>query len=515
MNEAKLLIHLDYISEGVILIDEQFCIKFMNRIVLKWLQEELNSFYGSNLVKSFPELESKKFFKRFEKIFSSNAPVVLSSLIHKQFINIGKEPDQLMLQECMINPFELENKKYAMICLQDVTGHTKSLQRVKSESRKLQTLADKKLSFLSSISHDLRTPLNGIIGTLDLFEDQKLNKHGYEHLDTIRTCSNYLVRLINDFLDISKIETNNLIIEQRKTFLSGLVSDVGKLFDYEFSKKSIELKIVHNYSRDINIFIDDLRLKQILINLIGNAIKFTHIGSVELKVELVENTLCLEVTDTGIGIPKDDFKKVFETFGQVERLHRGGSEGSGLGLSIVNSLVNKLDGKIQFESEIGKGTKFRIEVPCQVLGQASSNEASTTVKKNQNLSFLNVLVAEDNLINQQIIKKFLKKLNIDADYVVNGQDAVDSCLREEYDLVLMDNMMPVMSGAEAAELIIEKLKDDRPILVAVSANALTEDHVKFKETGFDSILSKPYTFSEFHDLVNSFEYSASNLKKTS
>ncbi|OUR95826.1 hypothetical protein A9Q84_15105 [Halobacteriovorax marinus] len=505
MNTSHEMNHIDYISEGIIIIDDMFNIVSTNHVFNVWFKGEDRDFKNRNLFDRFPELREKKFLTRLEKIFKFNAPVVLSSLIHKRFVDIHVGSERLMIQETLINTINIEGRRQGIICIKDVTEHCESLKVVKKRSEDNQKLVTKKLNFLSTISHDLRTPLNGIIGSLDLLKHSELNKDQGEIIETINTCSYYLLNLINDFLDISKIESNKFKIEKHNVNVERFVCEIKEMFNPEFERKKIKF-VIHNMTNlDLTIFADDMRLKQVLVNLISNSLKFTSRGKVILTIEIENGELLFSVKDTGQGIPEKDQAGIFDTFSQVNRMHRGSSEGSGLGLSIVKSIIEMMSGTINLESKFGVGTHIRFVIPVEEVTpdtKMDSQHDSSNRTLPEHVSNLRVLVAEDNIINKKILKKFLEKLKIHTVLVDNGKEALDKFKEEEFDIVFLDYQMPVMNGVEAATQMIKLKPHNCPVLVAVSANALTEDRHLFQKTGFDHILSKPYTFDEFSTLVN-------------
>lgn len=492
---------VDFVSEGIILVDDSFRIIETNKVITSWLRCDPEDMKGQNLFKRFSEIKSKKFYKRLTKLFEFNAPVVLSSTLHKHFVEIPLSNDKVMIQETSIYPYEEKGKKRAIICIKDVSKHHQSIENVRKNSEKVKKLAESKLNFLSTISHDLRTPLNGIVGSIELLGDLDLTEEQKEHTETIRTCSDFLLNLINDFLDVTKIESNKFSIEKNDITLLSLVNNIEQIFNEKMLMKGLSFVVNANFDKSIRVAVDELRLTQVLVNLLGNAYKFTTHGHVSFSIEIQNDNILFIITDSGKGIPDGDQEEIFEVFGQVERQSRGASEGTGLGLSIVNSLVELMKGTLSLNSSIGKGTEIKVQIPFE-LGQLKVGEICEKRTRNKvELSSLRVLVAEDNNVNQRIVKKFFNKYDIEPLIVENGLLAVEACEKEQFDIVFMDYRMPIMDGIEAAQTILEKFGFNSPILVAVSANALSEDTEAFKAAGFHYILPKPYTLKMFTKLL--------------
>ncbi len=492
---------IDFTSEGVIVIDSEFRIVSMNYVLEKWLEKDLCYDNPSCLFNIFPEIKQKKFYKRFKKLFVYNAPGVLSSLIHGRFIDIKHSSETWMTQETLIHSFIKDGKKLGIICIKDVTDHCKSLQMVKETCKKNQILAVKKLKFLSSISHDLRTPLNGIIGTLDLLKDSSLDKEQGDLVETISKSSGYLLSLINDFLDISKIESSQFLLEKNNINITSLVMEIEKLFEPQFDKKNIHFEVSYLLDSDLMVQLDGLRLKQVLINLIENALKFTSSGEVKLLIEKDEKNLKFTITDTGKGIGEDEKEFLFDSFSKDNRMFRETTEGTGLGLSIVKSILKAMSGQIHFEGQLGKGTKVSFSIPFEDSKDENGHKVRNKKILLRDYSHISVLVAEDNIVNQKIIQKFFEKFKIQTTLTENGKDAFSEFKKSKFDFVFLDYQMPLLNGVEVAQKIMELRPSNRPLLIAVSANALDEDRKLFFDNGFDYVLPKPYDFNKFSNLI--------------
>lgn len=346
--------------------------------------------------------------------------------------------------------------------------------------------------FLAMINHELRTPLNGLLGSVELLADTGLSDSQKDLHHNLSQSGQLLRSIINDLLDFSKIDAGMLeLIESDFTWKS-LESTLRSIFEHKAQEKQIGFVIKSN-GFDQRLIKGDLeRVTQIFVNLIGNAIKFTDKGRVDVVVSNSDNGLNISVSDTGIGISTVAQKKLFQPFTQADRSSSRNYEGTGLGLAICRRLVELMGGTISLESELGKGTVFHVLLPLQTSVQQAANEQVKTDNATElDLSSLKVLVVDDIKMNQVIITKMLSKLGISPDLAVNGLEAVEHATNQEYDIIFMDCRMPVMDGFEATK----RLRDAsyaKPI-VALTAGTTSEERQNCYDVGMDDILSKPYT----------------------
>ncbi len=388
----------------------------------------------------------------------------------------------------------------------------------KKDAEELVKLQKAKEQFLANISHEIRTPINGIAGMADLL-GQNTNAGDTEtYLNAIRHSAENLKVIINDILDLAAIESGKLKFEKIGFNLTDLVPSLIGTFAYQAKDKNIQL--TYSIAEKLNRILigDPVRLNQVLINLISNAVKFTHHGTIQVNctVERQQKEVCwvrFEVADTGIGIPAEKLNTIFESFSQADASVTRKYGGSGLGLTIVKQLVELQNGKITVRSEEQAGSTFIVLIPYQI-GKASSLSASP-VEKNKILDNsitrnLQILLVEDNDINRLYARSILKNWECDVDIAENGLVAIEKVKNRDYDVVLMDVQMPVMDGYEATRAIrsLDNAKRDIPI-VALTANATKPDIEKCLASGMNDYLPKPFTPDDLHrKIVNELKISA-------
>lgn len=407
-----------------------------------------------------------------------------------------------------LNPFVTSAKVDAFIQLvrnqRDIKAKNIQLENYQKELIKAKDEAEQgkkiKENFLANMSHEIRTPINGIIGLVNALLNTPLSVEQKQMIELLEISSNSLLGIINDVLDLSKIEAGKFKILRTETDLKKLGNAVINLLSIGAKAKNIELKLELDKELPKTIIADSLRLNQILMNLIGNAIKFTTQGSVKLKIEVLDkkgNNKCIKfsVIDTGIGIPKENLDKVFEMFeqGDDQTILRFG--GTGLGLSIVKNLAKLKGGVLNIESEVNKGTTFSFTNWYEVVEEVKKEEP-VKLKVNQFAPFNNVkiLIAEDNPINKYLIVNILKQWSIESDVAENGKEALEKLAENDYDLILMDNYMPIMNGLQAIALIREGEvpgKENIPI-ITFSAAIMESDRLIALEVGANDVLNKTF-----------------------
>ncbi|EDP71559.1 multi-sensor hybrid histidine kinase [Flavobacteriales bacterium ALC-1] len=369
---------------------------------------------------------------------------------------------------------------------------------------KAELASKTKANFLSTVTHELRTPLYAVTGLTNMLLDEEPKEHQIPHLKSLKFSGDYLLTFINDILQINKIEANKVELDPEQFNLKNKIENVISALSNSAKDNETSLHFDFEDGLPETYTGDQLKISQILINLLGNAIKFTKDGDIWVrayKIDKKDNmyTLRFEIEDNGIGITKEKQDHMFESFSQGSVQINRKYGGTGLGLSIVKGLIQILKGKIYLKSELGKGTTFFFELPLEYSEMVEETKVEETKKSNKmedlDLSNVKILIVEDNKINQMITKKILNKMDLYCDIVDNGEAAVEQVKDTTYDVVLMDIHMPGISGLEATKII--RTFDKELTIFALTAVTLEDKMHEFGEAGFDDIISKPFKQEDF------------------
>ena len=374
---------------------------------------------------------------------------------------------------------------------------------------KAELASKTKANFLSTVTHELRTPLYAVTGLTNMLLDEDPKEHQIPHLKSLKFSGDYLLTFINDILQINKIEANKVELDPEHFNLKNKIENVMSALSNSANDQGTKLHFSYEDGLPESFIGDQLKISQILINLLGNAIKFTKDGDIWVrayKTNVKDNmyNLRFEIEDNGIGISKEKQDQMFDSFSQGSVQINRKYGGTGLGLSIVKGLIQILKGKIHLKSELGKGSTFFFEIPLEYDKEADKPKVEEVKKENimgdLDLTNVKILIVEDNKINQMITKKILNKMNLYCDVVDNGEAAVEQVKETAYDVVLMDIHMPGISGLEATKII--RTFDKELTIFALTAVTLEDKMHEFGEAGFDDIISKPFKQEDFESKLH-------------
>lgn len=458
--------------------DELLNMNFFDITPAKWLDKEQIIIHDQIYKRGYSEVYEKEYITKTGKII----PVELRAYAVKK-----------------------DDKLIGMWGLaRNITERKQTEQRLVTTLEAARKANQMKAEFLANISHELRTPMNGIIGFLSILLETDLSSEQIEYLNYIKNSADSLLKIINDVLDLSKIESGKAEFLYTKINLRDSVIKIAEDYMKEADKKGIQLEYNLDKHLPVEVIGDFDRINQILRHLVDNAVKFTEKGSVKINVNNLNNTYNIEkakiefeIKDTGIGIPEDMADEIFESFTQVDGSYTRKYKGTGLGLTIVKNIVKLMGGEIFLESKIKEGSTFRIVLEFSIPVDAEKKRLITekTIEKiADNGGIKKIIVAEDEFVNLKYILTILNNKGFAADSAENGEELIKKLTENEYDLILMDIKMPVMDGMEAAHAIRkgiagEKNKNIR--IIALTAHAIEGDKEKFLDAGMDDYISKP------------------------
>jgi signal transduction histidine kinase/DNA-binding NarL/FixJ family response regulator len=468
----------------VVLVNQQFCDLFH-------IPVSPEQMVGFNCLDALQE--SLFLFKNPEEVKEE-----IIGMMGKQVAVIGKEVqflDGRILERDYV-PIIIENTfKGQLWSYADVTQN-RQLQRALLDAKNKAVHSEKaKSAFLSNMSHEIRTPMNAVIGLAEQLSMTELNDQQQYFVKNISDSANGLLGIINDILDMAKIEAGKMNIERGVISLAEISKSVENILKPKAEEKGLSLHTQFDESIENRLIGDGVRIRQILMNILGNAIKFTAVGSIESRIELLKNEehqqlIQLVCEDSGIGIAEESLKKIFDEFYQENSSNTNGETGSGLGLSITHQLVNMMGGKIWIESKKGIGTKVFIQIPFE---KAADTDLAVAHGDDDLKSFIagkRILIVEDNKVNRVIFSLMLNNLQVLVDEAENGLDALELIDKNSYDLVLMDIQMPVMDGPSTLANIRKKYGDELPV-IALTAAAFKSEVIHMLNLGFADCITKP------------------------
>jgi PAS domain S-box-containing protein len=414
-----------------------------------------------------------------------------------------RESEVLFFAYVNIVPFNHKNDLYCKISILDITEIKLAEFEILKAKEKAEKAAKVKSRFLSNMSHELRTPLNAIIGTTNFLLQEESLESQKQYFDVLRHSSEHMLQLVNDILDFSKLEAGKMELEASPFNMKNFLEDVIRPFSTQAAQQ-VAFHAEIDDALDINLKGDEMRLNQVLNNLLSNAKKFTEKGHITLtasceQINDASARITISVKDTGIGIPAAKIKQIFESFTQADTETTRKYGGTGLGLAISRHIVRKMGSEIRVKSEPGTGSEFSFTLELPVSNTRSSYVNEHSLRELTDLSGLRILLAEDNPVNMLVAKRFLQKWKVTVDEAVNGKQALDLFGKNNYDLLLIDLEMPEMDGAQAVAAI--RLQNEQIPVVAFTAAVYDDMHADLNRKGFTDFIPKPFRPEDLHKKI--------------
>ena len=452
-------------------------------------------FLGKNAYDLFPEKDAEFYFQKDRAVFKSGKAVD----IPEESIQTRYKGQRLLHTKKIPIMDQHGNPIYLLGICEDITERVTYQGNLERAKKKAEAASRAKGQFLARMSHEIRTPLNLIIGMIDLVLESRLDEQQKHYMDIAVSSAHNLLHLINDILDFSKIEENRMTLEQVPFNLMLMMQDISALFTYKATEKGLGFHIDMDLDENDCRAGDPHRLRQILINIIGNAVKFTDQGRIDIIVRASgTEQVDFHIKDTGIGIPRDRIDSIFESFTQAEAVTTRRYGGSGLGITIAKKLVELMNGTISVESIYREGSAFKIRIPLPVSDESCAVHDVSQKGEWVALKTLKILVVDDIKENIELARIRLERKGHEVDAALNGSEAITKIHKNRFDLVLMDVHMPVMSGIDAVKKIREKetsANGSIPI-IALTASVMKEEQQDCLDAGMDDVAGKPIDFQE-------------------
>ncbi len=467
-----------------------------------YCEDKANYLTEAKLHKSQQTSEQEDFKTNLHKILSGE----LNEFEHYVHFQIAGKEIWFLIKVTRLGEPDNYN---AIVAIENVTRQKNAELKLIQAKKFAEEASKAKSTFVANISHDLRTPLNSVLGFSDLLSKSKLNTEQYNYLASIKSSGKALLELINDIIDISKIDSGKIDVNFKELHIKSFIDEIVSVFQERVKQKGVEFLVEIEKNVPDYVVFDEPKLRQIVINLVGNAFKFTNSGFVMLKVSskathfVNKSKIChlqLEIEDSGIGISPDFQDKIFNDFSQENAAGTDYNPGAGLGLFIVKKLVDLMHGQISFESEVGKGTIFKIdfkEVRCGVGKTSKPKENYESLEFEDTLA----LIADDNMHNLNYLKEILRNTNIEIITALNGQELLDKAAKHKPHIIFTDLKMPILDGHQATTALKKDPELQSTPVVAVTASAMRRSKEKDYYSIFDDVLIKPVLLNQFHEVL--------------
>ena len=512
-SEEKFKAIIQSTQDAIIMMNDRGLISFVNRagsMMFGYTKEEMLDAEMHELIIPLQYLSSFK--QGFENFQTTGEGLVVGRTLE---IEAKRKNGSIFPVELSISSARMNDSWYSVGIIRDITERKRAERDIVEASEAAENASRTKSEFLTNMSHEMRTPLNTIIGATNLLSETNLDNDQMKLVEMMHSSGENLLTLINDILDISRIEAGKITLEKISFDLNDLLSRICDTLSVRSNQKNLEM--THEIKPEVPDLLigDPNRLGQILINLIGNAIKFTETGSIRVSVENMEasensSTLKFSISDTGIGIPSSKLESIFNSFNQADASVTRKFGGMGLGLAISKKLVHLMQGVISVESITGEGTTFsftaKFDIPEQVREKTAEIQDQDNIKmETEDLGSLKILLVDDSPDNRFLINAFLKKESCSIVEANNGSIAVELFPTEQWDIILMDMQMPVMDGYQAT-MKIRKIEEEKGIghtpIVALTAHSINTEVKKCLNAGCDMHLAKPVIKTDLIKLIN-------------
>lgn len=491
------------VDTPVLIFDEEWCFRFGNNGITEFFGAAWDKLNKKNITDIF--LVDKESIDFVEKRKSME----VECAVNKRFCQLG------------INKIYDEYRDIVgyIVVLNDLTQQHNFIKKLQDSEQRAEAANRAKSNFMARMSHEIRTPINGIIGMNEMILEKSSEEIIKNYAQMVKVSSHNLVELVNDILDISKIETNHMAIENAVYRFDKLLQELWIMFQVRAAKKSLAFSMKIKNPIYVSLRGDEKKLRQIAMNVIGNAVKYTMEGSISVEFGgLYDNNqyyVSFVVEDTGIGIKNENTEKIFEAFERVDNEKNEGIEGTGLGLSIVKNLVELMGGHISVESEYGKGSRFSLLIPQEPMGAetfdnvepvSEENNDSDIQKLNINMSGKRMLVVDDNEINRIVAGELFTHTGATVETAESGKQCLNLVQKNKYDFILLDHLMPEMDGIEVLKEL-RKMKNNissSAVCIVLTANAIQGAREEYIAEGFDDYLAKPIDIFEVEKVLKKY-----------